>query len=108
MKLSEVIRPGDKIDIRLVRQIEREEKGGEPAPLYQSRVCDLTSEKDLEIDMPMSGGKMILFPMGAECLFVIYTRSGMYRCEAVVRRRYKEDNLFFLSVTLTKEPVKYS
>ena len=107
MKLSDVIRPGDKLDIKLVNQIKREENGGNPAILYQSRVCDLTSETDLEIEMPMSGGKMVLFPVGAECYFVIYTQKGMYQCQAAVQRRYKEGNLFFLTVKLTKEPVKF-
>lgn len=107
MKLSGVIRPGDKIDIKLLHQMNREENGGDPAPLYQSRICDQTSETDLEIEMPMRGGKMVLFPVGAECCFVIYTRNGMYQCQAAVQRRYKDGNLFFLSVRITKGPVKF-
>lgn len=107
MKLSDVIRPGDKIDIKLVHQVMREQNGGDPAPLYQSRVCDQTSETDVEIDMPISGGKMILFPMGAECQFIFYTKGGMYQCEGVVQKRYKERNMYFLSVRMTKAPVKF-
>ena len=107
MKLSNVIRPGDKIDIKLIHQMNREENGGEQAALYQSRVCDPTSETDLEIEMPISGGKMILFPMGAECHFVFYTKGGMYQCDGTVQRRYKDGNLYFLSVRITTAPEKF-
>ncbi|MGN0415155.1 MAG: flagellar brake protein [Agathobacter sp.] len=107
MKLSNVIRPGDKIDIKLIHQMNREENGGEQAALYQSRVCDQTSETDLEIEMPISGGKMILFPMGAECHFVFYTKGGMYQCDGRVQKRYKEGNLYFLSVRITTAPEKF-
>lgn len=107
MKLSDVIRPGDKIDIRLARRVIREEGGGDPAPLYQSRVCDQTSDTDVEIEMPISGGKIILLPVGAECHFIFYTKAGMYKCEGVVTKRYKEGNLYFLTVHMTKAPVKF-
>lgn len=107
MKLSNVLRPGDKIDIRLIRQMNREENGGDQALLYQSRVCDQTSENDVEIAMPISGGKMIVFPVGTECHFIFYTKGGMYQCNGTVQKRYKEENLFFLSVRITSAPEKF-
>ena len=61
MKLSDVITPGDKIDIKMLHEANQEDNGGEIAKIYQSAVSDIFSDQELEISMPTSGGSAALF-----------------------------------------------
>ena len=40
MTISELIKPGDKVDLQLVQQIESAEKTGTKATVYKSQVLD--------------------------------------------------------------------
>ena len=41
MKMSDLIQPGDRIDIQLVYQVERQQNGEDiEVKLYKSKVCD--------------------------------------------------------------------
>ena len=88
MKLSDVITPGDKIDIKMLHEANQEDNGGEIAKIYQSAVSDIFSDQELEISMPTSGGRMVLFQLERECSIVFYTKGGMYNCTAVGRVAY--------------------
>ena len=46
MKLSDVITPGDKIDIKMLHEANQEDNGGEIAKIYQSAVSDIFSDQD--------------------------------------------------------------
>ena len=73
MKLSDVITPGDKIDIKMLHEANQEDNGGEIAKIYQSAVSDIFSDQELEISMPTSG--------------VISTGEGVQHC-FLYKRRY--------------------
>jgi c-di-GMP-binding flagellar brake protein YcgR len=107
MKVTDVITLGDKIDIRLSRQLRKQENGGEEAAVYQSSVSDYLSDKELEISMPTQGGRMVLFQMGAECSLIFYTKGGMYTTTATVTKRFRRDGLYLLTVLLTGSLVKF-
>lgn len=95
--MSDVMKPGDKIDIHLLHQ--NSEK------VYKSSIFDPISETELEIGMPTESGKMILFQVGLEGQFYFYTEKGIFTCEGVVKERYKKDNFYLLSIKLTS-PLK--
>lgn len=109
MTLIELAKPGDKIDIQLIQQLELEEQGKriEPVRIYKSRVYDFLSERELEIAMPTEGGKLVLFQLGLRCKMLFYTKKGMYSCVGIVRKRYKKDNFYMLSLLLQTDPVKF-
>ena len=46
MKLSDVITPGDKIDIKMLHEANQEDNGGEIAKIYQSAVSDIFSDQE--------------------------------------------------------------
>lgn len=98
MNFLDTLTPGDKIDIHLVQQMRREDNQGLSAKLYKSNVMDYVSEKELEIGMPMDGGKMVLFQVGIRIDMIFYTKRGLYRCQAIVQKRYKRGNLFMLAI----------
>ena len=73
MKLSDVITPGDKIDIKMLHEANQEDNGGEIAKIYQSAVSDIFSDQELEISMWKNG--------------VISTGEGVQHC-FLYKRRY--------------------
>lgn len=107
MNFSNIIIPGDKIDIRLLHQMNAEDNGGQKAKVYKSNVCEFVSDHEMEILMPMQGSRMVLLQIGAECQFVFYTRRGLYSCDAIVRERYRKDNLYLLRILLRTEPKRF-
>lgn len=108
MLISDLICPGDKVDIKLTYQVERQQNGEDiEVKLYKSSVMDLLSENSMELSMPTESGRMVLFQIGLRCEAVVYTGKGMYKVNAVARERYKKDNLYMLVMDILDEPVKF-
>lgn len=108
MKISAIVRPGDRIDMQLLYQVERKKNGEDiEVKLYKSNVYDCVSDSIIEIAMPTESGKMVLFQSGLRCEMIFYTNKGMYKVQAVVKKRYKEDNLYILIMELSEDPVKF-
>ena len=74
MKLSDVITPGDKIDIKMLHEANQEDNGGEIAKIYQSAVSDIFSDQELEISMPTSGGRMVLFQLELSLIHILHRK----------------------------------
>lgn len=100
---SKIIRPGDKIDIRLVQQVENSDKSGKNAEIYKSQVLDILDNGNYEISMPTESGKLILLPLGVRFEFTFYSGGGLYRSIGMIIERYKRDNLYMLVVELKTE-----
>ena len=58
MKVSDIIRIGDKIDIRVLQEVEQAEKTDVTVKTYKSKVLDFRSNGNMEIAMPMEAGKL--------------------------------------------------
>ena len=95
----EVVRPGDKIDINFLHQNN--------GKTYKSSVCDIISEKELEITMPTESGKIVVFQLGVECQFYFYTQKGLFTCDAVITGRARRDNFLVLSARVTSALKKF-
>lgn len=107
MTVSEVIRPGDKIDISFSQRVERIGEEGELPRTYKSKVLDLKENGNLEISMPSEGGKLVLLPLGVRYEFVFFSRGGLYRAVGQVRERYKSENVYMLEIELKSQLEKY-
>lgn len=107
MVLTDVIKPGNRIEIQSQQDANYMEDMGQNTAVCQSSVADIFSDAELSIDMPMQGQKMILFPVGADCDMVFFGAGGMYRCTATVKGRSREGQLYFLTVVLKSELRKY-
>lgn len=107
MVLTDVIKLGNRIEIRSQQDESLMEDMGRNSAVCHSSVADIFSNVELSISMPMQGEKMILFPVGADCDMVFFGTGGMYRCTATVKGRLREGQLYFLSVVLKSELRKY-
>ena len=102
-----IIEVGNKIDIRIVNQIENAKTTGEPPHIYKSKLLDFFENGDIEISMPSENGQIRLLPLGLRYELVFYTKSGLYRGYGEVKERYKTDNRFMLRVALHTPLNKY-
>lgn len=94
------IRPGDRINISFSDSKVNKNN-------YKSSISDLISDDTWEITMPIESGKMVLFPLGASCDLVIFSKENiMHKCTAVIKDRYKKDGLFFLIVKINSKLTK--
>ena len=108
MNLSDWVGLGDKIQIRLVYQLEQLLKGADiEVKVYSSCVYNILSENVLEITMPTDNGKMVLVKEGVRCEMVFYTRKGLISTYSVVKRRYQKDTMYLLKMELKSTLVKH-
>lgn len=98
MAISELIKPGDKVDLQLIQQLESAQKSGTTALIFKSQVLDRKSNGNFIISMPIQNGKVILLSLGARYELTFYSKNGMYRCIGQVAERYKKENIFMLEV----------
>ena len=89
MAFTDLIKPGDKIDIRLLQQVENEERTGDTVKVYKSQVLDINKRGNLEISMPTEGTKLILLPLDVRLEFVFYSGGFLYKSIGQIVERLK-------------------
>lgn len=104
--LSKYVIPGNKIEMQAVERAKYIDEV-EKKKVYQTKVCDILTEDQLEIYMPMEKSKLILLPVNAEYDLYFYTQAGLYQCFANVIDRYKTNNQFILLMELTSNLRKF-
>ena len=77
MKVSDIIRIGDKIDIRVLQEVEQAEKTDVTVKTYKSKVLDFCSNGNMEIAMPMEAGKLVLLQLGVRYELVFFSRESL-------------------------------
>ena len=77
MKVSDIIRIGDKIDIRVLQEVEQAEKTDVIVKTYKSKVLDFCSNGNMEIAMPMEAGKLVLLQLGVRYELVFFSRESL-------------------------------
>lgn len=104
MTVSEVIRPGDKVDISSSQQTVSE---NELPRTYKSKVLDIKENGNIEISMPTERGRLLLLSLGVRYEFVFFSRGGLYRAIGQVKERYKSENVYMLEIELKSQLEKY-
>ena len=99
MNFLEVLRSGDKIDIHVTKREAALMQGNVVAKKYKSSVHDVISSEEVQVTMPMDGNKIILFDTGVRISMIFYTKRGLFSGEGLVTKRFKEDNLYVMTVS---------
>ena len=107
MTVSEIIQPGDKVDISFVQKREHLEMGEELPKIYKSQVLDLKENGNIERSMPSEGGRLVLLPLSIRLELVFFSRGGLYRAVGQIVERYKSDNVYMLEVEFKSQLEKY-
>lgn len=105
MTVSDVIRPGDKVDIKFMHELDQ--KNVELAKTYKSQVLDIMENGNIEISMPLEGGKLVLLPLGVRFEFIFYSMGNLYRGIGQIKERYKSENVYMLEIELKTQLEKF-
>ena len=104
--LTKYVLPGDRVELMMVKK-DPNTNDEINNRIYKSRVNELLSEERLEIMMPIEKTKLILLPVDEEFDVYFYTKSGLYQCFAIVKDRYKKENIYILVLELVSNLRKY-
>lgn len=97
MDYTNLILPGDKIDIFASGLSDN-------STSYKSSFSDKLTDGMWEITMPVDSGRMVLFQLGLQFDFIIYTQNKtILKSSAVVSQRYRKENMYFLAIKLTND-----
>ena len=105
--ILDILKPGCRVDIRILQQLRQEQETGKVAQIFRSKVCDIKEGGKIQLLMPMNGSKYILLPLDFRYEFVFYTERGLYRCEGMVTERFKSNNVFMINTRITTQPMKF-
>ncbi len=101
---KDVLKIGDKVEIRIVMEVAQERKTGVAARVFKSQLLDIKENGDLELAMPFSGDRIVLLPLELRYEFVfIGKETVMYKAEGQIAERYKSENRFMIRVRLSTE-----
>ncbi|MCR4610857.1 MAG: flagellar brake domain-containing protein [Lachnospiraceae bacterium] len=100
------ILPGNRVDLRLLQDVNREEKSGGSSGTYMTSVFDIDGDKYI-LHLPTQGGKILLLPLNVRYEFVFTTNNGLYKAEGTVTERFKKDNFYLMKGELTSDIVKF-
>lgn len=98
--VSKILRPGDKVEIRPVQQIEQKSKTGREAHIYKSMIEEVYDNDEIDITMPLEEGKYVLLHLGIRFEFVFYGETNLYRGIGQVKERFKSNNIYMLKIEL--------
>ncbi len=95
---------GDKVEIRIQMEVAQENKTGTKARVFSSQILDVKDNGDLEMAMPMNGGKLVLLPLELRYEFIFIDRNySMHKAEGIILERYKSENRFVILARLRSE-----
>lgn len=105
--VSSILKVGDKIDIRILQEVENARRTGEKPKTWRSVICDIKDDGLLEIAMPTEGGKLVLLALGIRYELTFHAEAGLYQCIAQVKERYKNNNMYMVTMELRTNLSKF-
>lgn len=102
---SNVVKTGDKVEIRILQQVEQGRKLGDYPPAYRSVVEHVQEDGSIELLVPIVKGKIDVPPSGVRLEALFYSRAGMYRCVAHIKNRFLKENVYLMLMEL-KSPLE--
>lgn len=101
--ITDILKVGDKVEIRILQEVLRGYEVSNKMHVYRSKLFDIVSEEEVIIAMPVEASKVVLLPRDVRYDLNFFASKGLFNCSAEVKGRYKEGNLYSLSMRLTSE-----
>lgn len=95
---ANIVKIGDKVDIRILQQVEQGWKTGERPKTYRSKVQNIRKDGGIEVEVPTQGGEAAPLPSGVRLEFLFYTKGGMYRCVGHIKDRYIRGRIYLFLI----------
>lgn len=112
--MHDILKIGDKIDISLVslfkeryeNEVDKVNKLNKDSETYISQIIDIHDNNYLDIAIPLDGSRLVPLDIGGVYELVFFAKKGLFKADAVVEGRGKEDNIFHAKVRIVTELVK--
>jgi len=98
--LSNVLKVGDKIELK---EIYHARLTTTNPKTYVSQVLDILDEYRMNIAVPIESGHLVPLEIGTRYEMSFLTTSGIYMCKCEVKNRLKQNNLYFLAISIISE-----
>lgn len=92
--IEKYIKAGQRVEMKAVKRTSL--KDDQTERVYGSKVYDVISDDQVEIEMPMEQTKLILLPVDGEYEIYFYAGPVLYECVGRVIDRYKSNNVYIL------------
>ena len=107
-KTGYTLRPGDKIDVRVTKELNNGKGITKTILIFKSQLLDSIDSQTITMAMPTQAGKTILFPVGAEFEAIFYTDGGtLLHADAVVIARKNDGGILMMDVQITSDITKF-
>lgn len=102
--LRDILVIGDKIDMKKLENV-----GGivRSTGTYVSQLLDIVNENTISIAMPYSGGKLVILELESRYRLCFYTSKGLYQCNGIMMKGYRENNAIIAAFRLTSDLEKF-
>lgn len=101
---STSIRIGDKIELIHVKSATNRALSTNK---YGSKLLDYDGFYEAKIAIPIFEGRIVPLEVGDEYLLCFFTLNGLYQCEAQIKKRTVENNVYVIMVEFVSKPKKY-
>lgn len=101
--LTKYVLPGERVEISTIV----EEGSGREKKIYKTTVFDVENDEEVKLVMPMEQSRLILLPIDNEYDLCFYTKHGLFQAYARVKDRYKNNNVYVVTLELTTNLRKY-
>lgn len=98
--LRDIVHIGDKIEIK---QIDQQGTPIKTSKTYVSQVVDFIDEDTISIASPIKDGLIVILERWANYRLYFYTVKGLYQCNCLVLKKYRENKMPMVMVKLTSE-----
>ena len=99
--MKNAIHLGDKVELVTEVTLNRQQDK------YYSRVQEVTEEGEVVVLAPIENGRIEPLELNKKYGMCIYTEKGLYRCEVMVTKRIKSDNLYLITLEIQTSLQKY-
>ncbi|MBR3484429.1 MAG: flagellar brake protein, partial [Lachnospiraceae bacterium] len=98
--LRKVLKVGDKIELKSVNHPKSSDG---QAKVYKSQVLDILDDYRMNIAVPIESGHFVPLEVGATYEMSFLTISGLFMCKCEIKNRLKQENLYYLAVSIISE-----
>lgn len=100
--LTGIIHQNDKFDIELINFDKNVKKY-----TYSSKIYGIIEEDKIIAVLPAQNGTVVPLPINEKYELFIYSKSGLYRCKAMLTERYRRDGLYLMVLEIYTGLQKY-
>ena len=105
--ILEKLKVGNRVDRRILQEVNQSYDSENKPEVYKSQIYDLISEYEIILTMPIISSKIILLPVDVRYELCFYTEYGLYTCDAIIKERYKESNIYVVKLEIISALTKF-